>query len=73
MNLIRSNLQYLRKYVKGVADPININLSDYLNQYLLTWGMYGSYPINVYSSNVVLGTSEERMPGHIPHAWRDDL
>lgn len=73
MNLIRSNLQYLRKYVRWVDAPIGVDLSRDPHQYLFAWGVFGSDAIYVYGSRVVLCTGRDRLPDNVPHAWRNDL
>lgn len=73
MNLIRSNLQYLREYVKGVGGPIVIDPYEGASSYGLMWDVFRSCPISIYSDRVVLGTSTDRMPNNMHHAWRDDL
>lgn len=73
MNLIRSNLQYLREYVRWVGGPIAADPYEDSSRYMLTWGVFRSDAINVYDSRVVLGTARDRLADNVPHAWRDDL
>lgn len=62
MNLIRSNLQYLREYVKGVGGPIDMDPYEDASSYELRWDVFRIHPIAIYSGKVVLGTSIGRMP-----------
>jgi len=73
MNLIRSNLQYLITYVKGVGGPIVVEHYEGPSIYGLRWNVFRSHPVAIYSDKVVLGTSRDCMPDTISHAWRDDL